>query len=196
MIRPVGYAALIIAGLFGAATSKGGEIATATLSQSSLGGGEFQYNLTLSDTGSTTLGTYWFAWIPGDNFMPVAPTNIVSPAGWQDVVTSGGPSGGYAIQWTASTPGADLIAGNSFSGFSFESTLTLAQLEGPSAGTPADAVDSAFVYGGAPFSDAGFQVTATATVAPEPSSILLSAGGLGAFLFVLRRRRGHGSVRA
>jgi hypothetical protein len=97
MIRSFGYAALAITGLFGASTSKGGEIATATLTQSSLGGGEFQYNLTLNDIGSTTLGTYWFSWTPGDNFMPVDPTNIVSPTGWQDLVTTGGPSGGYAI---------------------------------------------------------------------------------------------------
>jgi hypothetical protein len=189
MIRPFGYAALAIAGLLGAATSKGGEIATATLSQSSLGGGEFQYNLTLNDAGSTTLGTFWFAWIPGDNFMPADPTNILSPTGWQDLVTTGGPSAGYAIQWTAATAGADLTAGNSLSGFGFVSTLTLAQLEAPSTGNPADAVDTAFVYSGAPFSDVGFQLTATATAAPEPSSIFLSAGGLGALLLLLGRRR-------
>jgi hypothetical protein len=94
---------------------EGREIATPTLIQSSLGGGEFQFNLTLNGTGTTTLRTCWFAWTPGDDSMPVDPTNIVSPTGWQDIIATGGPSAGSAIQWKASTAGADLTAGSSLS---------------------------------------------------------------------------------
>jgi hypothetical protein len=72
--------------------------------------------------------------------MPVSPTGITSPAGWHDIVTNGGPSNGFAIQWTALAPADDLGAGDSLAGFSFESSLTLAQLESPASGNPSDPV--------------------------------------------------------
>jgi hypothetical protein len=178
-----------MAGFLATATLRGAEIATASISVVEIGPGEFQYSLTLNDTGTTQLGTFWFSWIPGDNFMPVSPTAVTSAAGWRDVVTQGGPSGGSAIQWTAVAPAGDLSTGNSLAGFSFESSLTLAQLESPSSGHPADPVATAFVYGGAPFSDAGFKLTVAPAVAssPEPSTFILAACGLGAFLFLKRR---------
>ncbi len=180
-------ATLAIVGLSAAVAANAAEIGTATITSTQISPGKFQYNLTLNDTGTTKLGTFWFAWIPGDNFMPVTPTGITSPAGWQEIVTSGGPSNGYAIQWTAQAPADDLAAGSSLSGFSFDSTLTLAQLEAPAAGHPADPVATAVVYSGAPFSDAGFQFTAKAA-APEPSDLVLSALAVAAFLLCLKRR--------
>jgi hypothetical protein len=186
-----GLATLATAALLTTATARGAELATATISSSEISPGNFQYNLTLNDTGTTTLGTFWFGWIPGDNFMPVSPTGITSPAGWQDMVTSGGPSNGFAIQWIASAPADDLAAGSSLSGFSFDSTLTLAQLESPSVGNPSDWVSTSFVYSGAPFSDAGVQLTPTAaasTATPEPSASALAIVGLGVILIGLRRR--------
>jgi hypothetical protein len=136
----------------------GAEVATAAISGMQTGPGSFQYNLTLNNTGTTTLGTFWFSWIPGDNFMAVGPKSITSPMGWQDMVTAGGPSNGFGIEWTAKTPAYDLTAGDSLAGFSFDSSLTLAQLESPSIGQPSDPVATAFVYSGGPFSDAGFQL--------------------------------------
>jgi len=190
MIRTFfGLATATMAGFLATATLRGAEIATATISGVEISSGEFEYSLALNDTGTTKLGTFWFSWMPGDNFMPVSPTNITSAAGWQDIVTHGGPSGGFAIQWTAVAPVGDLSAGNSLAGFSFDSSLTLAQLESPSSGHPADSVATAFVYGGAPFSDAGFKLTVEPAVAssPEPSTFLLGACGIGAFLLLKRR---------
>ncbi len=192
MIRTFfGLAAATMAGFLANATLSGAEIATATINGAEISPGEFQYTLALNDAGTTKLGTFWFSWTPGDNFMPVRPTNITSAAGWQDLVTHGGPSGGFAIQWTAAAPADDLNAGNSLTGFGFESSLTLAQLESPSSGHPSDPVTTAFVYGGAPFSDAGFQLAVEPAVAssPEPATLVLGACGLGAFLFL--RRRGN-----
>jgi hypothetical protein len=156
--------------------SKASEAATAAITATQIAPGENQFSLTLNDTGTTTIGTFWFSWIPGDNFMPVAPTSITSPAGWVDNVTSGGPSGGSAIQWEASSSVNDLSAGNSLSGFSFDSSLTLGQLEAPSTGHPSDPVFTSTVYSGAPFSDAGVQLTPG--VAPEPAEIWLVGLGL------------------
>jgi hypothetical protein len=145
--------------------------------------GVFQYDLTLTDTGTTTIGTFWFSWVPGAGFMPVGPTGVVSPAGWSDILTN---SDG-AIQWTT---GAPLTAGSSQSGFEFDSTLTLAQLEAASTSNPSDPVDTFFTYSAAPFSDAGFQGVATPAVAatPEPATFVLLAVALGLLAFASRFR--------
>ncbi|MBV9266257.1 MAG: hypothetical protein JO061_08835 [Acidobacteriaceae bacterium] len=199
----LGLGAVAFLGILAPSVSSAAETASATISATSLGGGENQYTLTLNDTGTTTVGTFWFAWVPGDNFMPATPTAITSPAGWQETVTSGGPSGGSAIQWKASSAASDVNAGGTLAGFSFESTLTLAQLQAASTGTPADPVDTTFIYSGAPFSDNGYQLTPTVvtgpgsgpTPTPEPRATGLA--GIGLCLLTLGVRKFRSSrVRA
>jgi hypothetical protein len=175
---------LLLSGLICAASPSlfaSGLDATATFTDSLISPGEYQYNLTLDNIGTITIGTYWFSWRPGDNFMPVSPTSIDSPTGWQDFITNGGPSNGFAIQWTAKMSSDDLAAGSSLAGFSFESSLTPAELESPSSGSPGDAVDSAFIYSLGPFSDAGFQVVAQPATAatPEPATTVVVAVAFG-----------------
>ena len=177
---------LVLTLLLATATwSRANEAASATFTVSTVSPGVFQYDLTLNDTGTTTIGTFWFSWVPGDGFMSVTPTGIVSPAGWSDTVTNGG----GAIRWTNSTP---LAAGSSVSGFEFDSTLTPTQLEAASTSIPTDPVDTFFIYSGAPFSDAGFQGVATPTAAPtpEPSTLVLFSLTLGLVGFA-RRFRGQ-----
>ena len=167
-----------------------GLVASATLSDSQIASNDFHYSLTLNDLGTTTIGTFWFSWIPGANFMPVSPTNISSPAGWSAIVTHGGAGDGFAIQWTTSSAALDLTAGQSLSGFGFDSTATPAQMAGNfSPGIP---VETSFVYSGGPFSDAGFRFVATnapTTGVPEPSTLGLTAIGAGLFLSVAKRGR-------
>ena len=141
-------------------------LAMAQFTDISLGGGEFQYDLTLQDTGTTAIGTFWNAWVPGKDFMAVSPTDIDSPTGWTEIVTHGGASDGYAIQWTTSS--ALLEPGNSVS-FSFESTVAPAAMEGDSVFYPTTPVETTFVYSGAPFSDAGDQFIVEPASVPEPS---------------------------
>jgi len=137
---------------------------------------------------TTDIGTFWFAWIPGDNFMTVAPTDVQWPAGWTANIIPG-----FSIQWLDS---GSLSQGTSQSGFEFESTLTPAQLEGPSI-IPSDPVATAFVYIGAPFGDPGLQLVATpaqTTSTPEPGTIVLTAlgiglAGLGRKLYAVRSNR-------
>jgi hypothetical protein len=74
------------------------ETASATITATQLAPAEWQYSVTLDDTGSTTVGTFWFAWVPGKDFLDTQPTNITSPSGWQEVVTHGGSNDGYVIQ--------------------------------------------------------------------------------------------------
>jgi hypothetical protein len=148
-------------------------LATAQFTDASVGGGEFKYTVTLENTGTTSIGTFWYAWVPGEDFMAVVPTNIVSPAGWNEKITGGGAGDGYAIQWKSTTD--PLAAGQSLQ-FSFESTVKPSLMEKDSVfyhGTP---VETSFVYTGAPFSDPGYQFVVS-FVAPKTLryTLLISA---------------------
>ena len=81
-----------------------------------------------------------------------------------------------------------MTAGNSLSGFQFDSTMTPAQLEGLSPFHSTFPVLTSFAYIGAPFGDPGEQFTASVlpTATPEPSTMLLAGIGIGV-LALLRR---------
>jgi hypothetical protein len=152
--------------------------ATATYTDMMVSPGVFQYDLTLNNTGTTTVGTFWFSWIPGAGFMGVTPTNVMSPAGWTDAVTNGGKS----IQWTTASP---ITPGTSVTGFMFDSTMTPAQFlgtfPGPGLGT-GDPITTAFLYIAAPLADPGAQITAMPAAVvgtPEPSTLSLAAIAMG-----------------
>ena len=164
------------------------EIASATISSTQLDPTDWQYDVTLTDTGTTDVGTFWFSWVPGEDFMGVAPSDVSSPASWTDAVTHGGAGDGYAIQWVA-TPGDELTPGNSLGEFQFDSTISPSEMAGDSPFYPTMPVLTAFVYSGAPFSDAGFQfLVEPAAAAPEPVSGALAMLGAGV-LVIMRRRR-------
>jgi hypothetical protein len=177
----------VLCGLLGlglASTARAGDAASGAISSQALGGGEFDYTIKLTNTGSNNLETFWFGWVPGEDFMPVSPTNIISPANWTANITGGGANDGFAIQWltSGSTPPAPLTPDSTLT-FSFDSTATLAQLEANSVFHTTEPDLTAFVYSGAPFSDGGDQFVVAA--APEPSSLALGLvaaavmGGLG-----------------
>jgi hypothetical protein len=168
-------------------------IGSATVTESQTGPSTFHYDLVLDNTGTTTIGTFWFAWVPGANFMSVAPTNLSSPALWNATVTHGAPTDGFAIQWVTISTGADLAAGQLLSGFSFNSTATPAQMAGFAINHPTIPVETTFVYSGAPFSDAGFQFVASNAAVPEPSSLVLMVTGAG---LLLTGRRAKGQARS
>jgi hypothetical protein len=162
--------------------------ATATFTDSMISPGEYQYDLTLNNTGTTTIGTFWFSWIPGAGFMSASPTDVQSPTGWSDILTNSD----SAIQWTTTS---DLLAaGDSLSGFEFDSTLTPAELQmafaGPGPGT-GDPVSTAFVYIAAPLADPGHQLVATPAIAatPEPGTNISVAVGFGLIILTTSKLR-------
>jgi hypothetical protein len=162
-------------------------LATVTTSDQSLGGGVWQYSMTLNNTGTTNIATLWYAWIPGQDYMSVSPTNIVNPANWTDVITGGGGSDGFAIQFDAAS-GHALAAGNSLAGFSFDSTMTPAQMNGKSIFYNTTPVTTSFVYSNGPLSGTSDEFNFTFPV-PEPSSIALAGCGAAGLVMAGRRRK-------
>ena len=172
-----------------AASIHAAEIASATISSTQLDPTDWQYDVTLSDIGTTDIGTFWFSWMPGKDFMGVAPSDVSSPASWTDNVTHGGASDGYAIQWLAGA-GDELTPGNSLGGFQFDSTISPAEMEGDSPFYPGTPVLTSFVYSGAPFSDSGFEfvVQPAAAAAPEPDNGALAMLGAAVLALMLGLR--------
>jgi hypothetical protein len=169
-------ALLLMPLLLGTAMSAhAGILATGTFTDTQPVAGTYEYNITVNNTGTTTIGTFWFAWIVGAGFMSATPTSVQSPTGWTEIPTNGG----KAIQWKTST--SLLAPGDSLSGFMFDSTLSPTDLESPFAGPglgAGDTVATSFVYIAAPLADPGYQFVVTAG-APEPSTMLLAALGIG-----------------
>ena len=134
----------------------------------------FHYDITLTNTGTTPLGTFWFAWQPEQDFLPSAPSSESSPTGWGAALTGGNNSAdGTAIQWVATSN--PLMAGQSLGGFDFTTTDGPAALAGRSPSHPATDVLTSMVYGGGPFSDAGAIVAVAPAATPTSTTTAITA---------------------
>jgi hypothetical protein len=186
MLRKLTFVASALLAASLAASASASETASATIAAAPIAGG-FQYTLSLTNTSTdgSTIGTFWFSWIPGADYMEAKPTAITFPAGWSDNITgANNASDGNAIQYLAGTPAADLAQGGTDT-FTFDSTEPLSQILGPSTVKDKEVETTYFVYSGAPFSDGGFKSTATAV--PEPATLALLA--LSGPALLLRRKR-------
>jgi hypothetical protein len=152
------------------------ELARESLVAQKIGTGDYQYTITLKDIGTTTIGTFWFAWIPGADFMPVRPLSVALPAGWRDNITHAGSHDGFAIQWIASSPSSDLHPGQS-KVFHFRSSATPAQIFGKSTLFPTQLVTTSFVYSGMPFSDHGYEFHSSSNMVIPPAPAALADRG-------------------
>jgi hypothetical protein len=136
-------------------------------------GPNFNDTITLSNASSSDsgIGTFWFAWVPGEDFLATSPISVSPPPGWTDNITNTGPGDGFAIQSIANSPASAVQPGSSLS-FSFTTADLPAAISGNSVFFPGTPVLTSFVYPQGPFSDAGHQFVvtpATATPAPAPT---------------------------
>ena len=154
-------------------------------------GANFDYTIHLTNfaTSTDSIQTFWYAWVPGKDFLPTSPISVTPPAGWTDLITHvpNVPTNGYAIQFkTSSSP---FTPGNSLD-FKFTSADTPTQIAGISPFYPGTAVGVSVLYQGQPFQ--GDSLTFTVQSVPEPSSlamgILGALGSLGGWSLQRRRK--------
>jgi hypothetical protein len=153
-----------------------GQIASGTVSGT--GSGPYTYNLTFSDAAGSLspVGSVWYAWVPGNFYLPGVPTSASAPAGWTFSIQ------GDSVQYIASSPANYITAGHSLSGFGYQANFSPAQL----AAAPNSGLSVAYSAG--LFSDGGN--TFTVQTVPEPSTLtLLMAGGIPLFLAARRKAR-------
>jgi len=160
--------------------------ATATISAVA-DGANFDYTISLTNTGSSNIGTFWFAWTPPGmpteyDFLPSAPFAISQPTGWLGPASFGFP--GYSIEYNYNNNTGNAITPGNTATFSFTSPDSPTTLQGTTFGFPRT---TSFIYAGAP------EVGATAQVnpvfVPEPSAYALLAVGCAGLLATLRRRK-------
>jgi hypothetical protein len=153
-----------------------GQIASGTISGA--GSGPYTYSLTFSDAAGSLspVGSVWYAWVPGQFYLPGVPTSASAPAGWSQSIQSD------SIQFTANSPANYIQAGQSLSGFGYQANFSPAQLAAaPNSGR-------SVAYSAGLFSDAGD--TFTVQTVPEPSTLTLLVAGLTAlFLAGWRKLR-------
>ncbi len=178
--------ALVTALAVSAITSHAQITASGTISAAAAGGGSFDYTITLHNSAASTasIETLWYAWIPGQFYLPSVPTSTAFPlpSGWSANVVTVAPNES-SIQFLTTT--APLAPGGSLS-FTYASVDTPAQEFGNSAnyaGNPP--VGTSFVYQGGPFS--GAQAEFVIQPVPEPSSLALLGVGSLALLATFRR---------
>ena len=139
---------------------------------STAAGANFNDTITLSNASSSDsgIGTFWFAWVPGEDFLATPPISVSPPAGWTANITNMGAGDGFAIQFVANSAASDVQPGSSLN-FSFTTADSPAALNGNSVFFPNTPVETAFVYPQGPFSDAGhpFVVTPATTGTPSPT---------------------------
>jgi hypothetical protein len=144
----------------------------------------YHYSVSIHNTGTTNVSTYWFGWLPGYDFMPTLPVNVNSPSGWTGSGLNDSFYGNYSLEWTTSTN--PIGPGQTLGGFSFDSADSPAQLTAPSQYFGSFYPNNtSYVYIGASETDPG-SVFQTTVSTPEPASLLLLVpAGL------LLRRRGR-----
>jgi hypothetical protein len=161
------------AGLAASAISASAQSATATISGVQ-NGSVYDYTITLNNTGSTMLNSFWYGWIQFLFDLPSPPSSAGNSLGWNNTLD------GNSIEYVNST-GTPLAAGSS-------ATFTFVDTADPTAITTAPSGESVAYVGGIDFSQgaAGDSTGIFSPVlqpAPEPSTLGLMAVGLFALLF-------------
>lgn len=188
--RRIRLAAAVAGVLLGGAASYGQLAATATIS-SVPDGPNFDYTISLTNIGTSDIGTLWFAWTPPFqpfeyDFLPSLPLLAGGPAAWIGFISSGFPGSSIEFYNVSGSP----ISQGQTGTFTFTSHDTPAQLQ---ASTFGFANTTSFIYTGTPSVPGNPPVGTPAQVnpvfVPEPSSVVLATLGLIGLAGWCRRRK-------
>ncbi len=196
-IIPLGIILSVLATL--TASASAGIIDASAVISETLAGSNWNYTITLTNTsgpGNDSIASFWFAWVPGEDFMNTKPISVTDPTGWTDKITGGSPGDGYAIQFDSTgavskpiTNADNLAPGNSLT-FSFTSATSPSQLMGNSPFYSTTPELTSFVYSTAPLKGDGAEFQVAFASVPEPSSLMLgTVGALGSLVWWRFRRR-------
>lgn len=133
-------------------------------------GGNYDYTLTLHNTGTTPLNSFWYGWTTSGNNLSSFPSTAGNSLGWANNLS------GNSIEWVNST---GTVLGPGQSGvFTFVATSTPAQITTLPSGQSVAYVNGIDFTQNVPGDSSS--VFSPILVVPEPSSFgLLIAGSLG-----------------
>ena len=179
---PLGLS-LAVAGALAASTSSSHAqdvLATGTFTDVAGGGGVFDYTVTLDNTGTEAIQSFWLGWVPGA-FEVASPTAVGNNLGWTSTVD------GNSVQY-GGTSGTALGIGDSGT-FTFDSTTTPAAIiaeTGRAGESTVYGVNDPNQFDLSLAGQSANTETFGLTAAPEPSSYaILALGSLG-LLGILR----------
>jgi hypothetical protein len=144
--------------------------ASATISDTAVVGG-FDYTITLKNTSTVSLNSWWYGWIQFQNDLPSNPSNAGNSLGWANTLSAN------SIMWGAA--GDTPLTPGSSATFTFFSTSTPAAITTAPSGESVAYVGSIDASQGVSGKSSGI-FSPVLVASPEPSSIaLLAFGSLG-----------------
>jgi len=166
-LTSIRFALVLAAGLSASSALAVGTItASATLSDVQVGS-TYDYTLTLHNTGTLPIESFWYGWTTSGNNLPSDPTNPGNSLGWNNLLDAN------SIEYTGNA--GNSLAPATFATFTFDSTSTPAQITAGISG------ESVAYVGAIDFTQntPGDSSPVFAPVAvPEPSTLGLFVGGL------------------
>ena len=173
---------MLAAGLVATATSiQATLIATGQITATPAGGGSYDYTITLYNSASSTVSmeSFWYAWTPGQFYLPSTPTSYFAlQTGWAGV-----PFANSVQFYTQSAQ--DAIAPGGSASFNYVSMDTPAQEFGNSGYPGNPPVGTSVAYQTSGFG--GAADTIVVQPVPEPSSIAFLVVGSSGLLIAVRR---------
>ena len=174
------YSLAITAGLSASTVSSLAQSAMATISGVSAGGGSYDYTITLQNTSSYSLNSFWYGWTTDGNNLPSNPTVAGNSLGWDNDLT------GNSIIWQ-NTSGVPLLPGQSGT-FTFSSPDSPSAIAAPPSGESVAYVGEVDGSQAAPGDSTDVFSPVPSVSTPEPAALdLIAAGSIG-LLGSLRRR--------
>jgi hypothetical protein len=160
--------------------SSDAQSATATISGGPAGGGNFDYTITLKNTGGLTLNSFWYGWTLSGNNLPSSPSFATNSIGWASDLS------GTSIMWQNTTSASGLTPGSSAT-FSFLTTDNLSAITTPPSGESVAYTSDTIQFSQGVSGQSSPVFSPVVVTAPEPSALGLFAAGLPLLAVAYRR---------